>query len=134
MVRAILLDSTNKEIREVNLGSELSDIYNLLGEGVRCFDAVNLGGNVCMYIDDEGLLKEAYVDEDGTKHNMNGIKIRGLEQVFMGNGILVGTGSEGDTIDVPVSVSQVEDVVTFVEYDNPEDRPEAQMTFTILEL
>ena len=134
MVRAILLDSINKEIREVNLGGELSDIYNLLGEGVRCFDSVNLGGNVCMYIDDEGLLKEAYVDEDGTKHNMNGIKIRGLDQIFMGNGLLVGTGSEGDTIDVPVVVSQVEDVVTFVEYDNPEDKPEAKMTFTILDL
>lgn len=128
MKTAILVDSKNKEIKRVEVGDGIEDIYKHLG--CDTFDIVNLGGGVDMFIDDEGLLKNAWVDQEtGEKHNMTGIKLAGYPQVIMGNGLIMGHNEEGESIDSPVSVEQVEAVVTFVEYDNPNDRPEPFIEF-----
>ena len=129
MTKAILIDSKNKSITEVEKGEGIEDIYKHLGEGVRCFSVISLGGGVDMFIDDEGLLREAYIDENGEKHNMTGIQLDGYPQVIMGNGLIVGTDDMGETIDCPVSVRQVEAVVTLVELDDPNDRPQPFMEF-----
>ena len=126
-MKAILLDSKNKSITVVEKNEGIEDIYKHLG--CRCFDVINLGGGVDMFVDDESLLKEAYIDADGEKHNMTGIKLEGYPQVIMGNGLIMGHNEEGESIDSPVSVAQVEQVVTFVEYDNPKDRPQPHMEF-----
>jgi hypothetical protein len=127
MKRAILLDSKNKEFKEVEIGDGIDDIYTHLG--CRCFDVVNLGSGVDMYIDDEGLLKESYIDADGEKHNMTGIVLKGATQVFMGNGLIMGHNSEGESVDSPVSIEQIQAVASFIEYDNPEDRPQPNIQF-----
>jgi hypothetical protein len=69
------------------------------------------------------------LDEDGVKHNMTGIVLKGGSQPYMGNALILGHNAEGESVDSPVSVAQVEAVVSFIEYDNPEDRPEPTMTF-----
>ena len=127
MKKAILVDSATKTITEVEVGSGIQDIYKHLN--CDTFDIMRLGGGVDMYLDDEGLLKNSWIDKDGTKHNMVGIQLRGVGQVVMGNGLIMGHNEEGDSVDSPVSVAQVEAVVTFVEYDNPNDRPQPHMEF-----
>lgn len=129
MTKAILLDSMNKEISKVELEEGIENIYKFLGENVRCFDVVRLDEGVTMFVDDEALLKEAYIDDEGTKHNMTGIKIRNFPQVIIGNGLIVGDNKEGETVDCPVSKAQVETIISFVEYDNPNDRPQPFMNF-----
>lgn len=129
MTKAILLDSMNKEIRKVELEEGIENIYKFLGENVRCFDVVQLDENVTMFVDDEALLKEAYIDDEGIKHNMTGIKIRNFPQVIIGNGLIVGDNKEGETIDCPINKAQVETIISFVEYDNPNDRPQPFMDF-----
>jgi len=125
MKKAILLDSVNKEVRTVEVGEGIEDIYAHLN--CRTFDVVGLSGGADMYVDDEALLKTSYVDEDGVKHNMNGLKI--MDQFVMGNGLIMGHNEEGESVDSPVTDDQVREVVTFVEYDNPEDCPQPQMGF-----
>jgi hypothetical protein len=132
MIKAILLHSKNKTITEVEIrGGDIQDIYRFLE--VDQFEAVGLGEIngvfVSMYVDEEGLLKEAYIEEDGTKHNMFGMKLKGFPNVIMGNGLIMGTDEEGESVDSPLSVSQVESLVTFVEYDDPKDRPEPYIEF-----
>jgi len=128
MKKAIRIDSKNKTITEVEIGDGIQDIYKHVG--CDTFTVVNLGGGVDLYVDDEGLLKNAWVDKDtGEKHNMTGIQIQGYPQVLMGNGLVMGHNEEGESVDCPVSKEQVEAVVTLVEYDNPDDRPQPQMTF-----
>ena len=127
MTRAILIDAKNKTVTVVEKGEGIQDIYKHLG--CDTFDLVRLGRGVDCYIDDEGLLKEAYIDEDGTKHNMNGFSFPGFAQPIMGNGLIMGSDEEGESIDSPVSVGQVKAVLTFVEYDRPEDRPEPHIEF-----
>lgn len=125
MRTAILLDSQKKTITEVEVGEGIDDIYKHL----KCstFDVVSIQEGVDMFVDDESLLKEAYIDENGNKHNMTGIKIHGYSQVIMGNGLLMGIDNKGESVNCPVPVSEVESKITFVEYDNPDDRPQPFM-------
>ena len=126
MVKGILVNVENKTITEVEVG-DFQDIQSKIG--CRCFSVMNLGGGVDYFYDDEGLLKEAYVDDDGVKHNMVGVQLPNYPQVIMGNGLIMGHTEDGDSADCPVPLSAVESVITFVEYDNAEDRPQPQMGF-----
>lgn len=123
MFKAILINVKEKTITEVEIAEEgIADIYKHLGCG--CFDVVGIGEDSSCYIDDEGLVKDAYIDKDGTKHNMHGFSInKGV--ILIGNGLVLGCNPEdGDNADSPLTIEQVTELVTFVEYDAPEDRPE----------
>ena len=56
MTKAILIDSTNKTITEVEKGEGIEDIYKYLN--CSTFTVVGLDKNVDCFVDDEGLLKE----------------------------------------------------------------------------
>jgi len=128
MKKAILINSQAKTVTVVEVGEGIDDIYKHLD--CRAFDVVNLGENVDCYVDDEGLLKEGYIDDDGKKHNMNGFSF-GKNPVIMGNGLILGLNNEtGESIDAPVTVEQVEYLLTFKEFDKPEDRPEPKIVVT----
>ena len=66
MAKAIFLDATNKTITEVETNC-YQDTQKLVGGYI---ELVRLGRGVDMYVDEEGLCKEAYIDSDGVKHNM----------------------------------------------------------------
>jgi len=125
MAKAIFLDATNKTITEVETNG-YKDTQKLVGGYI---ELVRLGRGVDMYVDEEGLCKEAYIDSDGVKHNMFGVTFKGAPQVYMGNAVIVGSNDEGETTDCPVSKKDIAKVFTFVEFDNPQDRPEPQMGF-----
>jgi hypothetical protein len=132
MVKAIKIDSKNKTITEVD-DVAFDTICSLLGEDVNYFTVVGVANNVDMFVDDGALLKDAYIDEDENgnivKHNMYGMKIKGYDQVIMGNGLVMGVNECGDSIDCPILISDVEEMITFVELDDPKDVPQPQMFF-----
>jgi hypothetical protein len=127
MTKALLINSIEKTVTLVEVGEGIQDIYKYLD--CQTFDVVRLGGGVDCYIDDEGLLKNGYVDDDGVKHNMTGFIFKGMAQPIMGNGLVMGHNAEGESVDCPVSVEMVTGVMNFVEYDNPDDRPEPFVEF-----
>ena len=128
-MKAVLIDAVNKAVKVVEIGEGIDDYYKYLN--CRTFDVVSCGGGVDLYIDDEGLIKNAWVDEDGTKHNLHGFKLPGMANVLMGNGIVMGHDpNTGESLPCPVPVEAVKAVVEFVEYDSPEDRPQPQMFVT----
>jgi len=127
MTKAILINAKAQTVTQVEVGEGIQDIYKHLN--CHTFDVVNLGCSVGCYVDDEGLLKAAYIDDDGEKHNMNGFRFKGKDTPIMGNGLIMGTNNEGESVDSPVSVEQITNVLTFVEYDKPEDRPQPHMEF-----
>jgi len=130
MKKAILINAKAKTVTVVEIGEGIDDIYKHLE--CRAFDIVGVEENVDCYVDDEGLLTTGYIDDDGEKHNMNGFKLPSCgDSVLMGNGLVLGCNPEtGDSVDCPVTVEQVEKVVTFVEYDNPDNRPEPKIVVT----
>ena len=126
MNKGILLDVEAKTITEVDVG-DFRDIQKKIG--CDCFGVLNLGRGADYYYDDEGLLKEAYIDDDGVKHNMKGVQIKGYPQVIMVNALIMGHDEMGESIDCPVEISEIEEVISFVEFDNPEDRPQPSLMF-----
>jgi len=126
MVKAIQIDVQNKTINEVE-SEGLQDIYKHLN--CQAFDVVNMSADVDCYIDDEGLLKSGYIDEDGVRHNLSGFKV-GDSNVLMGNGLLVGVPNmEGESTDCPITKEIVEQMITFVDFDREEDRPQPSIEF-----
>ena len=122
MKKAILIDAKNKKVTEVEADT-LQDYYQLIG--CDYVEAIDLKEDTTMYVDEESLLKSAYIDENGEKHGMHGFNIPQLPNTIIGNGLVLGFEYEsGETKDCPMSVEQIEKMITFVEYDNPQDRPQ----------
>jgi hypothetical protein len=126
-MHGILLDSENKEVRPVTIDED--DTLQGLYEHLRCsaVDVVRLCRGIDLWIDDEALLKQAHIDEDGTRHNMTGIYIKGADRVIMGNGLLLGC-EQGESIDLPATAEEVASAIRFIELDDPADRPEPGVT------
>ena len=87
-MKGIMINSVAKTITEVDVG-DCTDIQTKLD--CRCFTVVRMSRNLDLYVDDEGLLKDGYVDDDGTRHNLNGFQLYVYSQLFMLNGLVLRT-------------------------------------------
>jgi len=113
-MKAILVDSNNKKIKEV----EFSGNYKEICDFVDCdmFTVVTVDEENVMYVDDEGLLKGA------TKF----FKADFYHDQLAGNGLIIGYDSMGDSVGTTMNVEDVEKQIKFVDYDNVEDAPKAE--------
>lgn len=79
--KALLFDSVNKIVKEVNYDNELDTLYVYLG--CDCVDTIRLDENHIIFVDDEGLIKEG--DIVGWI-----VEYKGNRIMFAGSGLLVG--------------------------------------------
>ena len=114
-MKAILIDVENKEIREVDYSGDYRDISKMIG--CEYFTIVGITCENVIYVDDEGLLKD----------NKNFFKVDSCSDQLAGNGLILGVDSTGDTISTILKVSDVEELVGFIDYDNHEDAPQANL-------
>lgn len=92
--KAILIDAKTNSVTLVEVG-EYTDIYKHCG--YETFTCVGLGNGETLYVDDEGLI-------NGTNF---GFKIEGYDNPLMGNGLILGSTSDGDSKDTALSVHEV---------------------------
>ncbi len=125
-MRAILIDVQNHTITEVEQNG-LDDMYSLCN--CETIDFVRLDNEINCVVDDEGLIKQGWVDENDVRHNLSGFTFGNLDQVIMGNGLIIGINQEGDTIDLSndITIELVKSVLKFVDYDNNDDKPQPFM-------
>ena len=126
MLTGILIDVVAKTVTEIELDKGLQPMYDAIGCSM--VEVTDLGG-ADLWTDEEGRLKSAYIDDDGIKHNMNAFTFPGFAMPYMGNGLILGHNGDGESTNSPVSVEQVKALVTFVEYDNPQDIPQPSCGF-----
>jgi len=98
-MKVILIDAKNKEIKEVEFYNTLQSIYNIM-EVTSIEVGFYLNSNCC-YVDEEGMI-------NGTKHSF-----RYKDQTFMGNGLIVGTDSEGSDTDCTASIDVIAKLISF---------------------
>jgi hypothetical protein len=110
-MKAILIDVNNKEINEVDYSGDFRDIYKFIN--CDCFTVVNIDKNNVVYVDDEGLLKG----------NKNFFKGKFYPQELAGNGLILGSDSMGESVDTSITVSEVEDMITFIDFDKAPKAP-----------
>lgn len=101
-MKGILIDAENKTITEVELGKKLEDMYRVLR--VARVDTATFDDKNDVWVDDDGLnkgLEFFFYYEDGS-------------QPFAGNGLVLGVGKRGSTIDTTLTVDQVKAKVEFL--------------------
>ena len=98
--KAYLINAEARTITEVTVGP-YTDIYPLLG--CDTFTCVGLEDEDTLYVDDEGLLKP----------QMHFIMYEGYPEPLAGNGLVMGTDSEGESIDPKMSLEDLKSRVTF---------------------
>jgi len=94
-MKAILIDSESLTVTEVE-AEDINDIYRLIGCSM--IEAVQLGNNQFMYVDEEGLLphqykgKRFYLNQDGRS--------------YAGNALLFANGDEGETASTELTLQE----------------------------
>jgi hypothetical protein len=106
-MKAILIDSINKEVKEVEIGKGIEQMYEFL----KC-QYFTIGS----YLDKQDAI---FVDDEGL---MNGtdtfFTYEGAHQPFAGNGLIMGCDDEGESEDCKISFDEVTKKVKF--YDRYE--------------
>jgi len=101
-MKAIFIDSENKEIKEIEV-TGLSDMQRCVNGLIE--QAVTIRNNV-IFVDEEGLFKhyEIWFSYDHSRP-------------FAGNGLVIGYDlNTGDEIDTSMDIEEVKSKVTFLDY------------------
>jgi Domain of unknown function (DUF3846) len=106
-MKAILIDSVNREVKEIEIGKGIDEMYKFLQ--CECFTVASyLDKEDAIFVDDEGLM-------NGTD---NFFTFEGAHQPFAGNGLIMGCDDEGESEDCKISFDEVKEKVKF--YDRYE--------------
>src|SRR5258708_10647972 len=104
-IRAILIDSNTGLCTETEIEQgSLQDLYRVIGcKTIEVVRSRVLQGRDVIYVDEEGLLHDPTLF----------FKIDGFPQPIAGNGLVVGTDSQGDDIDVKTPLDVIKRSVQF---------------------
>lgn len=104
MVKGILIDSEARTVKIVELeGNNIDQMHELIKcECFTCVDFNNRGVET-VYVDDNGLLNDPKCF----------FAVPGYPQWIAGNGLILGTNAEGESISTKLTVEQVESLVRF---------------------
>ena len=86
-IKGILVDPFKREVREVDYNGDWRTIKDHIQCGQSPFDVVRFPDGDCVYVDDEGLLKNP----------THFFMIGGYEGLLAGRGLFLGCDEEGDT-------------------------------------
>lgn len=106
-MRGILIDPWLKQIKEVECGEGIEDIYRLLtnplGSSVDVF-CIGLSWNNgdVLYVDDEGLLKR-------------GMRLFDPGRPLAGNGLILGSDNEGNSTDAKLLLAEVQCLIKWTD-------------------
>jgi hypothetical protein len=101
-MKAILIDSINKEVKEVEIGKGIDEMYKFLNCEIFTI-ASYLPKNDAIFVDDEGLM-------NGTDTFFT---YEGAHQPFAGNGLIMGSNSKGESVDCKIDLNEVKKKVNF---------------------
>lgn len=110
-MRAILIDTYNREVREADFDGDYRSIYKLLStpeHEVGTFEAVGINEHERVFIDEEGLLK---ADDD--PEIIKFFVWKGYPQPLAGNGLILGEDETGESVATQLSLDYVREHVSF---------------------
>ena len=101
-MKAILIDSINKEVKEVEMGKGIDEMYKHIGCDIFTI-GMHLPKRDAIFVDDEGLMNNP----------TNFFVYKGAHQPFAGNGLIMGCDSKGESIDCKIDINEVKKNVEF---------------------
>ena len=120
-IKAILIDSENKEVREVKLEPSEGSSYNeSIYKELKCEYITSACNEVfgqinhALFVDDEGLLKTHPIGAFCVSLNPRPY----TSQTLSGNGILVGIDNEGETISHGLDIELIKKIIVWEDISN----------------
>jgi hypothetical protein len=101
-MKAILIDSINKEVKEVEISKGMDEMYKFLNCEIFTIGSY-LDKQDAIFVDDEGLINGTDVF----------FTYEGAHQPFAGNGLIMGCDDEGESEDCKIGFSEVKERVKF---------------------
>jgi hypothetical protein len=103
-MKAILIDTNVKEVREIDITGDLGSLYSAIGcDLIESVYAPVLVGDDVMYVDEEGLFKS----------DIPMFEFAGGLQPFAGRAIIIGNDDNGESSDVQTPLSIIQDSTYF---------------------
>jgi hypothetical protein len=107
MKRALKINVETKKVEEVFISDGIEDISKQIGNGCQYFCCpFTFDNNDTIYADDESLLRL-----DDVK---GGFLLKGWTTPIVGNAIILGTNSEGESIDCKSTIEFIEENCAFM--------------------
>ena len=103
MKKALFIDATAQTITEIELGDDFREISKKIGCDLFTV-ATELPNMDALYVDDEGLI-------NGTENFFYHKKL--YTHPLAGNGIILGTDDEGDSVDVKTNAKEFDGIKFF---------------------
>lgn len=109
MKKGIKINSELQKLEYVTLGDDYKEIYPIIGEQCTLFACpIYFENKDTMYVDDEGMFQ-------GYKF---GFMMSDWDYPILGNGLILGTNEDGDSIDAQSSIEDFKGELMFVEIIN----------------
>lgn len=102
-MRAIKINVVDKTVSEIQIQDSFKGMCVALKSNG--YDAVRLSATECLWVDDEGLLKEK---------PLGAFRIEGYPQALSGHGIIIGLRGPAN-VDTKLDVDVVRELITFVD-------------------
>jgi hypothetical protein len=103
-LKAILIDTENREVKMIEIEKGIDAIYEQIN--CDCFTVVTLENEDAIFVDDEGLLK--------LNENSKFFFIEGYHQPLAGNGLILGTDEEGESVNAKSNLEDIKNRVKFL--------------------
>jgi hypothetical protein len=107
-MKAILIDVVNQQVVETEI-SNYKEIYTKIGNGCTLFTVpVTFENEDALYVDDEGLLHPEI---------QGGFIMKDWVRPMVGNGVILGTDDEGESVDCKTTVDEIKAQIQFLSKD-----------------
>jgi hypothetical protein len=119
-IKAILIDSEKKEVREVELINENGSYNRNMYNEIKCEYITSACGEIfsqvnhALFVDDEGLLKTIPIGAFSISMH----PLSYVSQTLSGNGIIVGIDEEGESISHTLNVQAIRDIIIWEPIEN----------------
>lgn len=107
-MKAILIDSENYEVKDIDLKEDEFGEVKIedISKHLKCnyFDVARIGNGDAIFVDDEGLLRSGA--QPAFEH-------KGYHSLLVGNGVVLGSGSMGESKPPKSTIEEIRDAVQF---------------------
>jgi hypothetical protein len=111
-MKAIKIDVEKREVRFIEIESELQPMYEAIGNGCSCISSViSYENEDTMYADDEALLNPEKIK--------GGFMYPDWQFPIVSNVIILGTDEEGNSVDCKSTLAQIKSNLRFISLENP---------------